>query len=278
MHGRLNDFPCGNSTAELTTATTAITATSTTGTNTTTAKTLTSATTEIITPAEDNIECSSSEFRCGDGTCIPRYWICDAQDDCQDCSDEKNCTKGGDGGVGHTTSTPSYSPGDIPCEAGGSPVPDYYRCDGTTDCDNCMDEYQCVECPAEFSAVGHQCILIDEVKRTWKEASVHCQRLGGRLAEPRDLAALNCFMKEKKGMRARYWVGGSMIEGQGWLWSGGAPVPRRHLPSGGGRHQIYNNRSDKNCLDIMPRRTKSPFNKSNCQTKFRSICQIDYIE
>jgi low density lipoprotein-related protein 2 len=38
-------------------------------------------------------ECSESEFRCGNGRCIPRRFLCDMDQDCLDAdnSDEKDC-------------------------------------------------------------------------------------------------------------------------------------------------------------------------------------------
>lgn len=36
--------------------------------------------------------CTSSEFRCDDGTCIPNKWKCDMEQDCDGGEDEKSCT------------------------------------------------------------------------------------------------------------------------------------------------------------------------------------------
>lgn len=42
--------------------------------------------------------CSSEQFRCSNGQCIPDNWECNGWDDCNDNSDESNC--GGGGGSG----------------------------------------------------------------------------------------------------------------------------------------------------------------------------------
>lgn len=36
-------------------------------------------------------ECTESEFRCDDQSCIPSRWICDQNNDCGDNSDERDC-------------------------------------------------------------------------------------------------------------------------------------------------------------------------------------------
>ena len=39
------------------------------------------------------MECANNEFRCADGQCIDLPWRCDDDVDCDDGSDEQNCSK-----------------------------------------------------------------------------------------------------------------------------------------------------------------------------------------
>ena len=39
------------------------------------------------------MECANNEFRCADGQCIDLPWRCDHDVDCDDGSDEQNCSK-----------------------------------------------------------------------------------------------------------------------------------------------------------------------------------------
>ena len=38
-------------------------------------------------------QCIADDFKCDNGRCIDKDWVCDHRDDCGDRSDEQNCSK-----------------------------------------------------------------------------------------------------------------------------------------------------------------------------------------
>ncbi|XP_069081387.1 low-density lipoprotein receptor-related protein 2 [Pleurodeles waltl] len=76
--------------------------------------------------------CEANEFRCvSDGDCIPRSWVCDDEEDCDDGSDERQ-----------QCSTGTCSSQQITCSDGVC-VPQTYRCDRVRDCSDGADERGC---------------------------------------------------------------------------------------------------------------------------------------
>ena len=72
------------------------------------------------------------EFTCGDGSCVPRSFVCDGSRDCVDGSDEAQ----GDCVV-HCTSK------ERACKSGSKCIPSQYWCDGDVDCEDGSDEESC---------------------------------------------------------------------------------------------------------------------------------------
>ncbi|XP_069096158.1 basement membrane-specific heparan sulfate proteoglycan core protein isoform X2 [Pleurodeles waltl] len=77
-------------------------------------------------------QCTSSEFTCRSGECIPAEYRCDRRTDCRDLSDEDGCEV-----VGQCSSD------EFTCGSGEC-VPQDYRCDYRPDCRDQSDEDGCV--------------------------------------------------------------------------------------------------------------------------------------
>lgn len=99
-----------------------------------------------------NLGCGQDEFQCGNGACIPNYLHCDRRRDCQDGSDENNCsTEPPVTEPEPTTPPPTINPpisvpcswGQQPCKSGNQCFPYAAFCDGRFDCNDLSDESDC---------------------------------------------------------------------------------------------------------------------------------------
>merc|ERR1712055_465665 len=80
----------------------------------------------------DSVVCNSNELECnlerGVMGCIPKSWICDGEEDCEDAKDEEDCDS-------DCNSDQFLCPADNTC------ISEEFRCDGKEDCDGGDDEY-----------------------------------------------------------------------------------------------------------------------------------------
>ncbi|XP_021573646.1 low-density lipoprotein receptor [Carlito syrichta] len=72
--------------------------------------------------------CTQDEFPCHDGKCISRQFVCDSDRDCLDGSDEASCP------------VLTCGPANFQCN-GSTCIPELWVCDGDADCDDGSDEW-----------------------------------------------------------------------------------------------------------------------------------------
>ncbi|XP_054832701.1 class I histocompatibility antigen, F10 alpha chain-like [Eublepharis macularius] len=88
--------------------------------------------------------CSSNEFTCHNGHCIPTGLACDGIDHCPDDSDEANCTCASD---------------QFACKNGRC-IPTGLACDGIDHCPDYSDEAHCSCTSAQFACKNGRCISL----------------------------------------------------------------------------------------------------------------------
>lgn len=110
------------------------------------------------------VDCKSNEFKCQNGRCVTKQWMCDGVDDCGDMSDEENdmCSRKND-----TLSTISGkgSASAVPCANGfrcknGNCLDLRFVCNGAEDCYDGSDEHGAcaTSCKANTNPCSQECV------------------------------------------------------------------------------------------------------------------------
>ncbi|XP_013391560.1 atrial natriuretic peptide-converting enzyme [Lingula anatina] len=97
--------------------------------------------------------CPNNETLCDGDRCVPKSWLCDGHQDCEDGSDEQSCP-------GECTAESYRCPGTQHCISWAK------VCDGVPDCKRGLEENNCVR--LENSTEGHL-ELFDNSMKTWRQ-------------------------------------------------------------------------------------------------------------
>ncbi|ROT68072.1 C-type lectin 4 [Penaeus vannamei] len=124
-------------------------------------------------------------------------------------------------------------------------------------------------CPYPYTQVVDECFHAHSKKLTWSQARHVCQGMGGDLAEPKHLYALQTYLAQTYGP-GYFWVGGTDQDTEGrWHWVSGRPLdPVDWLFS-----RPDNLGGDEHCLEIVMSDYPKLFNDETCSIAQRFICQ-----
>ncbi|KAG0717960.1 Macrophage mannose receptor 1 [Chionoecetes opilio] len=125
-------------------------------------------------------------------------------------------------------------------------------------------------CPHPYTQVVHECFYHHMKKLTWLQGRRVCQGMGGDLAEPRHIYALQTTWPASTVCPGYFWVGGTSEGGDGtWRWMSGRPLdPKDWLFS-----RPDNQGGDENCLELVISDYPKVFNDETCSLAQRFICQ-----
>ncbi|XP_042879263.1 perlucin-like [Penaeus japonicus] len=125
-------------------------------------------------------------------------------------------------------------------------------------------------CPYPYTQVVDECFHAHTKKLTWPQARHVCQGMGGDLAEPKHLYALQTYLAQTYGP-GYFWVGGTDADTEGrWHWVSGRPLdPVDWLFS-----RPDNLGGDEHCLEIVMSDYPKLFNDETCSIAQRFICQF----
>nr|XP_027211117.1 type-2 ice-structuring protein-like [Penaeus vannamei] len=125
-------------------------------------------------------------------------------------------------------------------------------------------------CPPPFAKVGDECFHLSEDKRSWNDARRRCRGMGGDLAVPSDVRALDTFVfarVEGPGV----WIGGTDQDNEGvWNYLNGDAIKAQDWSG----NQPDNYGGGEDCLEIRSY-FNPPVNDYICSVEQHFVCEIE---
>eukprot|EP00058_Branchiostoma_floridae_P010524 XP_002596012.1 hypothetical protein BRAFLDRAFT_123740 [Branchiostoma floridae] len=97
----------------------------------------------LLCVAGAHAQCSTGEFQCNNGQCIPGSWECD---------DWGDCAQGEDENTANCPGAAQCSSSEFACGHGNTCIPTSWICDGDNDCGDMSDEQNCNAGPTDPGA------------------------------------------------------------------------------------------------------------------------------
>ncbi|XP_063608909.1 macrophage mannose receptor 1-like [Penaeus indicus] len=124
-------------------------------------------------------------------------------------------------------------------------------------------------CPPPFTKIGDECFYLSDVKKNWNDARRQCQGMGGDLAVPSDVPALDAFVFGKvEGPGV--WIGGTDQYNEGvWNYINGDPIKAQDWSK-----SQPDNLGGEDCLEIRSY-FDPPVNDYICSVEQHFVCEIE---
>ncbi|XP_042879150.1 galactose-specific lectin nattectin-like [Penaeus japonicus] len=124
-------------------------------------------------------------------------------------------------------------------------------------------------CPYLFSQVGSECFYLSEGIKSWGFARRFCQKMGGDLAVPSNVTALDAFVFPAAGTPG-VWIGGTDQSNEGdWAYLNGDPI----LPGDWSAGQPDNYGGAEHCLELRSY-FDPPVNDYLCFVWQQFVCEV----
>ncbi|XP_031569695.1 uncharacterized protein LOC116304162 isoform X2 [Actinia tenebrosa] len=252
-------------------------------------------------------QCTKNDFRCNNQHCLPRYWVCNDYNDCQDGSDQVGCLKCGNSTLHFQCKNGNCIDKNRVCDTyndcgDGSDemfcrfsfmmgwcgsmeyrcpnercVSGAKLCDGRNDCGDDSDEQGCFKdsskkCPDGWTFLNQRCYKIEYQLFPWSTAQATCASNGGHLtkitSQEEEDTLKNLITSQHSGSLS-FWIGLSRGASQGFQWTDSVAVGK-YTSWEYGEPSV-----GKNCVSLINNTMK--WRAENCDLGIPFICTRDSL-